>query len=539
MFNFTKIFGLAGAALLFAGFAAAQDTCTTVVPNTVLIDRGDGTTELLPTITISCAGTGVAATAGTPITLQLFLSLPVTSKAIGGGFTEAQVNSGFSGATPPVAEAGGNLVQGTVSGSNVTFTGITVPAGGFSLVINNLRVNASGAGVVAGGSPVAVNGTAFISGPAPVINPAVLTIPTVALLENGLAPAGVFSGPSPAAGVPSLAPTGSGRFNSPTVCQSNSSGFFAEYIQVNEGFPAAFKSAAGEASQVPVTGTTSTNTVVDGTRVQITFANVPANVNIYVPVGALTSTTGGDVLTYTLAGPGTPFFAATGTFPTSTQTVGLALPALSLTQVPISSGTGTAVFEETTVDNNTSGKFNIPIYYMNSSFAVPAGTTSGITATVSLSPTGSTVVPNFATTSQTAFTTSVFNLCSTTLLFPFLTNQLGFDTGLTIANTTTDPLGGSGATPQSGLCTLNFYGTGAPSPSAVMTPSVPTGTVYTQVLSGIAAGFQGYMIAQCTFQGAHGFAFITDGVGSAGGLSQGYLAGVIITPRPTTESLGF
>jgi hypothetical protein len=74
---------------------------------------------------------------------------------------------------------------------------------------------------------------------------------------------------------------------------------------------------------------------------------------------------------------------------------------------------------------------------------------------------------------------------------------------------------------------LNFYGSGAPTPANVTTPNVPTGTVYTQVLSGVAAGFQGYVIAQCTFQYAHGFAFITNGVGVNGGLSQGYLAGVI------------
>ena len=67
----------------------------------------------------------------------------------------------------------------------------------------------------------------------------------------------------------------------------------------------------------------------------------------------------------------------------------------------------------------------------------------------------------------------------------------------------------------------------------MVTPSVPSGTVYAHALSGVAAGFQGYLIAQCTFQFAHGFAFITDGVGANGGLSQGYLAGVI----PDTNQL--
>jgi hypothetical protein len=163
------------------------------------------------------------------------------------------------------------------------------------------------------------------------------------------------------------------------------------------------------------------------------------------------------------------------------------------------------------------------------------------------------VIPNFAVTSSTnTVTGSTFNLCTTSLLFPFVTNQLGFDTGLAIANTSTDPFGSSGATAQAGTCTLNFYGAGAPSPNNVTTPNVPSGTVFAGVLSGLAAGFQGYIIAQCSFQFAHGFAFITDGVGASGGLSQGYLAGIIpdvnqvgraanplsVAPSGTGESLG-
>ena len=43
------------------------------------------------------------------------------------------------------------------------------------------------------------------------------------------------------------------------------------------------------------------------------------------------------------------------------------------------------------------------------------------------------------------------------------------------------------------------------------------------------------MIAQCRFQYAHGFAFVTDGFGGPGrGLSQGYLA--LIIPDPTANS---
>ncbi len=200
-----------------------------------------------------------------------------------------------------------------------------------------------------------------------------------------------------------------------------------------------------------------------------------------------------------------------------------------LAAVSVTSGAGFAVFEVTSADNTFLDQYNIPVFIVTTANSVTPST-SGITASISFNPIGSTVIPNFAVTSSTnTLTGSVFSSCSTSLLFPFVTNQLGFDTGLAISNTSSDPFAANlgGATAQAGTCTLNFYGAGAPSPSNVVTPVVPTGTVYTQVLSGVAAGFQGYMIAYCQFQYAHGFAFVTNGVGASGGLSQGYLAGVI------------
>jgi hypothetical protein len=45
--------------------------------------------------------------------------------------------------------------------------------------------------------------------------------------------------------------------------------------------------------------------------------------------------------------------------------------------------------------------------------------------------------------------------CTTTLLFPFVTNQAGFDTGLAISNTSKDWLG---TDPQAGACTIHYHG---------------------------------------------------------------------------------
>ena len=102
--------------------------------------------------------------------------------------------------------------------------------------------------------------------------------------------------------------------------------------------------------------------------------------------------------------------------------------------------------------------------------------------------------------------------CTTTLLFPFVTNQQGFNTGLAITN----------ASVGSGSCTIAYSGPDAP--EDMMTPEdIAGGEQWVGVLSTMAAGFQGYITASCEFRDAHGFAFITGG-GETPTLAQGYLA---------------
>jgi hypothetical protein len=123
------------------------------------------------------------------------------------------------------------------------------------------------------------------------------------------------------------------------------------------------------------------------------------------------------------------------------------------------------------------------------------------------------------------------NLCSCNLLFPFVTNQAGFDTGVAIANTTADTL--NGLAPQTGNVTLTYYGTttggGAAPATAVTTSAVPSGSELLFTLSGggnygipATPGFEGYIIARADFQYCHGFAFISDA--GAQKLAEGYLA---------------
>jgi hypothetical protein len=160
---------------------------------------------------------------------------------------------------------------------------------------------------------------------------------------------------------------------------------------------------------------------------------------------------------------------------------------------------------------------------INGSFA-PVSTVNTISATAP--------IPRFADQS-TALNSFHVDLCRSVLLFPFVSNQAGFDTGIAISNTSSDPFGTG---QQSGNCELNYYGgtTGGGAAPSKQTTSSPVAsgqhmafTLSSGGTNGVAAtpGFQGYIIALCQFRYAHGFAFISD-VG-AQRLSHGYLALVI------------
>jgi hypothetical protein len=130
--------------------------------------------------------------------------------------------------------------------------------------------------------------------------------------------------------------------------------------------------------------------------------------------------------------------------------------------------------------------------------------------------------------------------CTTNLLFPWVLNFAGLDTGIAISNTSKDPYG---TLPQEGqTCTLTMWPTdkttnnGVSGGAAVALTTLPiaAGSVWRSTISGnpVFAGLAGYIIAVCRFQFGHGFAFITDNFGvGAPGTAQGYLAEII--PDPT------
>ncbi len=125
--------------------------------------------------------------------------------------------------------------------------------------------------------------------------------------------------------------------------------------------------------------------------------------------------------------------------------------------------------------------------------------------------------------------------CVTQILFPFVTNTSGFDTGLVVSNTSEDWLG---TAPQDGTCRIHYHGTTAgngASPPDDTSSVIQAGEQLIWLLSGGNAAqeidptpeFQGYIIVVCEFQYGHGYAFIQNGFGGLPSLAQGYLALII------------
>ena len=545
MVNITKkILVMASAAVAFAGLASAQATCALGTP-TVKIIRAEGTSELLAPLVITCTNSTLVATTAT--TGSVNVSLP-------GATITSKVLDASAGKTEVVAVVGsGAQVFGTVTAGNVNFNGlalpITAPAGTFTITISNIRVN--GGLVAAAGSIPVINVSGYIvSANAASVPLTLFAGGQYAYIQNGLAALkyyDAYTGNSVGSYFAGVQSGNASKTKSFTTCSTVSpvtdavdlitaaatvaGASNAFTVRVGANFTGAFKSAANEASDLAVTSGLNSNAVANGTRFQISFPTLPAGVSVYVPTSVITSTATGSTIQLSSTAAGTAHAATTPSTSSDVwngATTGTIKGGNTLALV-----SGTAVFEVLT-DADGTPTFDIPVFVVAKANTVAPG--SSISATVGFSPNGSTAIPNFTAGTATVGGAS-FSACSTSLLFPFVSNQLGFDVGIVIANTSSDPTNLLKLN-QTGTCSLNFYGAGAPA-TAASTGSVAAGQVYAALLSGVAPGFQGYMVAKCDFQFAHGYAYINYGLGTSAGVTSGYLAQVLPATRAIgNESLG-
>jgi len=334
---------------------------------------------------------------------------------------------------------------------------------------------------------------------------------------------------------------------------------------------------------VEFTGNAGAGVADYGTRLKAVFNNLPGAVSVYIstvnvndgasattgsaePWGNLPAIATSQELAYLVAAgvessagfevPVDPFTGIAATTHAGTVPVYL-LPA---TTSPV-----TAIWEVVQSLPNEEENYDFGVYVTYSAGIQP---TTGVTATLSYAPTpnpsgsepftataggqasSTLTIPRFALT-PTSSPTAFLNVtaCNTVLLFPYITTAgnvqgSGFDTGVSIANTSEDPF----STAQSwGTCSLNWYGgtpnAGATVPSTVITTTlgaggvgsglaIQPGTVAVTTAAGdfnVPANWSGYMIASCNFQYAHGYAVVTD-IGVRNIMSS-YLALIVNNPQ--------
>jgi hypothetical protein len=202
-------------------------------------------------------------------------------------------------------------------------------------------------------------------------------------------------------------------------------------------------------------------------------------------------------------------------------------------------GNGFIVYELKEGDPFRTQDLDVPIYVSwtpNTALDQPAiGSSSLLVTFAPLSDVGiagNEPSPRFIDDSGDPATFVTIVRCSTTLLFPFVSNRFGFDTGLAISNTSMD---WKGTAPQRGRCMIHYIGnTGddGPMPDDDLSEIIEGGEQVTWTLSmgnGVwglngAPDFQGFVVAMCEFQFAHGYAFITDATSAIPNFAQGYLA---------------
>ena len=537
---------------------------------------------LCSSVSVGAGASGCQQTVGSTTNEGFYTGVPVLGASV--------ANGGSLTGPSYVGTPGPNVYQGIVSGPSVTFEGVPVlppVSAGVTRIyrITNVRVNANGsAGGVSGGvgqvnASISTNGatTLTISNPNPIVGYIYQSLKT-AVANGGSFPQCTsqsgFSGYLQFSEVFATAfktrvdgfhGLGTNNYSSSPITQNVPSG----PINSESNFI-----LNGQGGNATLSGSGYTAGLADyGTRLKAVFSNVPAGVVVYASTVNITSGSGVNGINPAVQ-PGATTTASSYALLLSSGAEGISdgsgtLPLASYTNSFTGASTGSnasspvnyvavtsqgspIVFVWEVINTQPSLQETIQFAtWVSYSAGVPPNTGSS-TAQVNLSyapnPTNGafsatsggtatlpSLIPRFADTS-TASTFLTINLCSTTLLFPYVTTLTGFTTAISIANTTTDPFK---TTAQAGTCTLYWYQGGtAGNPASTTTASIPSGTILPFDTSGstyAGANFSGYMIAVCNFQLAHGVAIVTD-LGSQHILAT-YLG--LVVPTGTNNRNGY
>ena len=316
-------------------------------------------------------------------------------------------------------------------------------------------------------------------------------------------------------------------------------------ITISEGFASAFKTTAKptfrpgdpgwEEGYYPAAGSgESLASALSGTRLSISLTGLPEAVRVSAPTTVSCSSAGSELSLVEGASPdGSGGSAAVG----------------SAIDRPVATGraaVASVLYEVTRAGPLQREDCRIPLRLTRSDRAgglMPGGQ---VTVTAGLAPfrpagTGPVGFDASRFVSSTPLLRPSFRLstCGTTLFFPFVTNRTNFDTAIVIANTSADPLG---TRHQAGRCTLRYHRSG---PAGQVQPTEQSSVeleagkqlAFTLTSGNLSQGlepladFQGYLVAECEFQHARGFAFVTEQINGTAILAQGYLAEIVRDPQ--------
>lgn len=519
-----------GLGLLGASDAAAQSTCTSFSVPTLV--RTQGLTELTGDIILSgCTGAGIpAGGAALTVTVQ-----PATAVV-----TNTLVGTAPIGITA-VATGGAGTGAVTTAGNTVT---VPLTVGVLTtLTISGIRVNVNASGVSFPNQIQAL----ISSSPANMVA-VTNNILNVAIPQNGITATFTNGGgiaqcssatmttvPANTTVTLGATPTANSTFSSHPGAPS------LARVTVSEGYPGAWKrlGVAGPPAlgEFPI--------ATQGTRLILRITSLQSNIRISVPHGIVgtaaanfnnyNDVVGGDGDELNITRVTSPDASGVG----STPTVGAAgAPSVDLTTGDVlASGTTTIVYEVTDSSDSVQETVVIPIaFYTTGTPTVGTATISVALAPISTVGTASTtaLIPRFVDAPLSGATVGVVG-CVSNILFPYVVNRVGYDNGFAIANTTADVFGTAA---QAGTCVYNFYGVSAPAGGTFTTSSIAAGTVDTRLLSILAPGFEGYVIAVCSFQLGHGFNFQVYNLGTSGAVAQGATALILPQPVGTITRVG-
>ncbi len=314
------------------------------------------------------------------------------------------------------------------------------------------------------------------------------------------------------------------RESSEFACSASNRG--TATLRLTEGFAGAFSSATNSPA----------------TRVVVAIEEVPSGIEMRVPMVSACGRS---------ATPG-PLGDASGTLRLGlvrgaderglggSPATGLGLDAESVA-VSLNDGQSLVVYEVLTSDPSAIEECFIPVEFSTQESGV-SNARANVTATFgpladdSIAA-GEAAGPAYLPSPSGGVARLDLQSCGTTLLFPFVSNQAGFDTGIVISHGSQRVLAGE-VSEQSGGCDLYYYGSDATSADILLLQHTTALAPGDQIVFTLSGGnpaqnvqgtdqFVGYLIADCRYPGARGYAFISDGFGGIADLAMGYIAPVV------------